>query len=51
MTPAGNVDTASGIRQFTIGTGGEDLDALARDASGAFSNPTSSPARTTRSAS
>lgn len=39
MDPAGNVDPARGIRQFTIGTGGEDLDTLARTTDGTFSNP------------
>jgi hypothetical protein len=39
MDPAGNADPVNGIRQFTVGTGGEDLDALARNADGSFSNP------------
>lgn len=29
MNPAGQVDTKNGITQFTVGTGGEDLDSLA----------------------
>lgn len=39
MDPAGEVDVARGIRQLTIGTGGEDLDTLARNTDGSFSNP------------
>jgi hypothetical protein len=39
MDPAGNVDRSNGIRQLTIGTGGEDLDTLARNPDGTFSNP------------
>ncbi len=39
MDPAGNVDPVNGIRQFTIGTGGEDLDSLSYNADGSFSNP------------
>jgi hypothetical protein len=38
MNPAGQYDPKNGIPQITVGTGGEDLDTLAKDA-GNFSNP------------
>ena len=38
MNPAGKYSPKLGIRQFTIGTGGEDLDGLARQGK-AFANP------------
>ena len=38
MDPNGSYDPRHGITQFTVGTGGEDLDTLATDA-GTFSNP------------
>ena len=44
MNPDGQVDTSFGIRQFTVGTGGEDLDTPIPAA------PTSSPVRTRRTA-
>ena len=37
--PSGNVDTQHGITQITVGTGGEDLDTLARTSPTTFSNP------------
>lgn len=37
--PAGNYDPHHGITQFTVGTGGEDLDTLATTGTGSFSNP------------
>jgi hypothetical protein len=39
MNPAGQSDPKNGITQFTIGTGGEDLDTLATEAGGSYSNP------------
>jgi hypothetical protein len=39
MDPAGNVNQKTGITQFTIGTGGEDLDTLARTNGTSFDNP------------
>jgi hypothetical protein len=39
MNPAGKADARNGITQFTIGTGGEDLDTLARNADSSFANP------------
>jgi hypothetical protein len=39
MDPAGNPDPTDGIRQITIGTGGESLDTLAHSTAGSFSNP------------
>jgi hypothetical protein len=39
MDPAGNYDPRHGIPQIIVGTGGEALDTLATDASGAYSNP------------
>lgn len=38
MDPSGHADPQHGITQITVGTGGEDLDTLARTSSG-FSNP------------
>ncbi len=37
--PNGNVDTRHGITQFIVGTGGEDLDSLARNTDGSLANP------------
>jgi hypothetical protein len=37
--PSGAADQKHGITQFTIGTGGEALDTLARKADGSFTNP------------
>lgn len=39
MDPSGNVDSQHGITQITVGTGGEDLDTLARASGTTFSNP------------
>jgi hypothetical protein len=39
MNPAGKADPRHGIPQFTIGTGGEDLDTLAPGSNGTFANP------------
>jgi hypothetical protein len=39
MDAAGNPDPTDGIRQITIGTGGESLDTLAHNTDGSFSNP------------
>jgi hypothetical protein len=39
MNPNGQYDPRHGITQFTVGTGGEDLDTLATEADGSYSNP------------
>jgi hypothetical protein len=39
MDATGNSDPTDGIRQITIGTGGESLDTLAHTTDGSFSNP------------
>ncbi|WP_158862196.1 metallophosphoesterase family protein [Leifsonia sp. AG29] len=39
MDPAGQVDTKRGIPEIIIGTGGEGLDTLAKNADGTFANP------------
>lgn len=39
LDPNGHVDQQHGITQITVGTGGEDLDTLATNDDGSFSNP------------
>ncbi|HEY8301398.1 MAG TPA: hypothetical protein VIG48_05845 [Jatrophihabitans sp.] len=39
MDPSGHYDPRHGITQLTVGTGGEDLDTLATNSSGGYSNP------------